>query len=71
MSVVERLRAYKHPLGPSPVERGQLEHCGGTARHPYNHLVSENRDRGDRYGVLRDHLWRLFRVECGRAGGVG
>lgn len=52
----QRLRAYKYALDPNPAQRALLEQCAGAARHAYNLLVAENRERGDRYRLLRDHL---------------
>ncbi|WP_422117764.1 RNA-guided endonuclease InsQ/TnpB family protein [Brachybacterium sp. UNK5269] len=54
--MVEQLRAYKYVLDPSAAQRERLEQCAGAARHAYNLLVAENRRRGDRYRLLRDHL---------------
>src|SRR5690606_25172792 len=54
--VEQRLRAYKYALDPNPAQRALLEQCAGAARHAYNLLIAENRERGDRYRLLRDHL---------------
>lgn len=53
---VEQLRAYKYALDPSDAQRARMERCAGAARHTHNLLVAENRRRGDRYRLLRDHL---------------
>ncbi|UQN30483.1 RNA-guided endonuclease InsQ/TnpB family protein [Brachybacterium kimchii] len=62
MAIVERLRAYKYALDPTLAQRARLEQCAGAARHAHNLLVAENRARGDRYRLLRDHLVTLGRT---------
>lgn len=52
---MERKRAYKFALDPNAQQTALLEQYAGAARHAYNLLVAENKDRGDRYHLLRDH----------------
>lgn len=52
---MHRMRAYKFALDPSSQQLALLEQYAGAARHAYNLLVAENKIRGDRYRLLRDH----------------